>query len=221
MNKFILSFLLIIFMATPVFSASECITGIDDVFRSEQLMQNGDLTDHPRNVSFVIEPGATKSGYAVIEVMSGGYDGAGRSMYINVDTALTLNLRLNRETAPLYIMCHRAIPTPSSDGSVGWLKEGLEQSFYVSVNEFQYMSNFPADGIVANLRTIGREIGTVGDAGDSIASNILIAPTRFEDMNFTDNYEVIENDDAINLFFGGILLIIGLFGTLTVIKKFF
>jgi len=221
MNKFILSFLLIIFMATPVFSASACITGIVDVFKSEPLMRNGDLTDNPRNVSFVIDPAATKSGYAVIEVMSGGYDGAGRSMYINVDTEQTLNLRLNRETAPLYIMCHNAEPTSSSDGSVGWIKEALEQSFYVSVDEFFFASNFPADGIVAYLKIIGSEIGNVGDAGDSIASNILIAPTRFEDMNFTDNYEVIENDDAINLFFGGILLIIGLFGTLTVIKKFF
>ena len=32
-------------MATPVFSDSECITGIDDVFGSKPLMRNGDLTE--------------------------------------------------------------------------------------------------------------------------------------------------------------------------------
>lgn len=220
-SKVFLSLVCLIFISSNVFSAPMCII--------PRNIPNLSKITYPTYELYNIEPAVSKNGSVVIEIISGGRYDNGRNQYLNINTPQIINIWLDRETTPVYINCYEAEPSLNAqDGSSGWAKGPLLQTYSVSKDNFYYIDKSPEDQLNQHINDIVEQsillntrFNTLNNNIEDLADNILIAPTVIEDVNITSEYVTIERGNSIALFFGGILLIIGIFGAFSIVQKFF
>lgn len=211
----IFSLLLVICVLPFSINAAEvevvnCISPTDGSYGNLKC-GDGALLSAGQWCTYTIDPEASGTGRVVIEVISGGRYDSDRDQYYNIGNKQDISVWVNRESAPVYILCHETEAVNAQDGSVGWAKSVFLQSAITGISDSAYYDITPEDTIAAGIKSMS---GSIASFPEDINS-VIVGKT------IDTSYITYTSDDKIFLGFGGLLFILGLFGIITMIAKSF